>query len=83
MKRVSVNSGTTHQHPYYRGARRRREREGDRKNIPRDNSQKLPSHGKGTTHSNPGSTMSSCNKRIKNKPEKEHPETHINQTDQN
>ncbi|WP_374991918.1 hypothetical protein, partial [Escherichia coli] len=23
-----------HQHPYYRGARRRREREGDRKNIP-------------------------------------------------
>ena len=32
----------THQHPYYRVARRRREREGDRKNIPRDNSQKLP-----------------------------------------
>ena len=28
--------------PYYTGARRRREREGDRKNIPRDNSQKLP-----------------------------------------
>ena len=34
------------------------EREGDTKNIPRDNSQKLPSHGKGTTHSNPGSTTS-------------------------
>ena len=34
------------------------EREGDRKNIPRDNSQKLPSHGKGTTHSNSGSTTS-------------------------
>ena len=45
-----------HQHPYYRGARRRKEKEGDRKNIPRDNSQKLASHGKGTTHSNPGST---------------------------
>ena len=30
------------QHPYYRGARRRREREGDRKNIPRDNSLKRP-----------------------------------------
>ena len=30
------------QHPYYRGARRRREREGDRKNIPRDHSRKLP-----------------------------------------
>ena len=28
------------------------------KNIPRDNSRKLPSHGKGTTHSNPGSTTS-------------------------
>ena len=27
------------------------------KNIPRDNSQKLPSHGEGTTHSNPRSTM--------------------------
>ena len=32
----------THQHPYYRDARRRREREGDTKNIPRDDSQKLP-----------------------------------------
>ena len=31
-----------HQHPYYRGARRRIEREGDRKNIQRDNSQKIP-----------------------------------------
>ena len=30
-----------HQHPYYRGARRRREREGDRKNIPRNNSGNL------------------------------------------
>ena len=29
-----------HQHPYYRYARRKRK--GDRKNIPRDNSQKLP-----------------------------------------
>ena len=29
---------------------------GTEKNIPRNNSQKLPSHGKGTTHSNPGST---------------------------
>ena len=28
------------------------------KNIPRDNSQKLPSHGEGITHSNPGSTTS-------------------------
>ena len=28
----------------------RGEREGDRKSIPRDNSQKLPKHGKGTTH---------------------------------
>ena len=35
-----------------------REREGDRKNIPRDNSQKLPSLWKGTTHSNPRSTTS-------------------------
>ena len=34
------------------------EREGDRKNIPRDNRRKLPSHGKGTTHSNTGSTTS-------------------------
>ena len=34
------------------------EREKDRKNIQRDSSQKLPSHGKGTTHSNPGSTTS-------------------------
>ena len=34
------------------------EREGDRKNIPRDNSRKLPSHGKATTHSNPGGTTS-------------------------
>ena len=34
------------------------EREGGRKTIPRDNSQKLPSPGKGTTHSNPGSTTS-------------------------
>ena len=31
---------------------------GTEKNIPRDNSRKLPSHGKGTTHSNPGSTTS-------------------------
>ena len=31
-----------HQHPYYMGARRIREREGDRKNIPINNSQKLP-----------------------------------------
>ena len=31
-----------HQHPYYRGARRRREREGDRKNTPRDNMGKEP-----------------------------------------
>ena len=64
---------------YYRSARRRREREGDRKNIPRDNSQKLPSHGEGTTHSNPESTMST----IQNKPKEEHLETHTNQTDQN
>ena len=28
----------TQKHLYYRDARRRREREGDRKNIPRDNS---------------------------------------------
>ena len=34
------------------------EREKGRKNIPRDNSQKLPSHGKGATHSNTGSTTS-------------------------
>ena len=40
------------------GASEGEEREGDRKNIPRDNSQKLPSHGKGTTHSNTGSTTS-------------------------
>ena len=60
MKRVSENSGTTLDAPtsVLWGARRRREREGDRKNIPRDNSRKLPSHGKGTTHSNPGSTTS-------------------------
>ena len=32
-KNVKMN-----QHLYYRGARRRRESEGDRKNIPRDNS---------------------------------------------
>ena len=41
------------------GARRRREKERDRKNIPRDNSRKLPSHGKGITHSNPASTRNS------------------------
>jgi len=29
-----------------------------KKNIPRDNSCKRPSHGKGTTHLNPGSTTS-------------------------
>ena len=34
------------------------EREGDRKNIPRDNSRKLPLHGEGITHSNPESTTS-------------------------
>ena len=45
------------------------QREGDRKNIPRDNSRKLPSHGKGTTHSNSGSTKST----ISNKPKEEHP----------
>ena len=28
------------------------------KNIPRDNSQKITQHGKGTTRSNPGSTTS-------------------------
>ena len=33
-------------------------KKGTKKNIPRDNSRKRPSHGKGTTHSNPGSTMS-------------------------
>ena len=60
MKRVSENSGTMLNAPtsVLWGATRRREREGDRKNIPRDNSQKLSSHGKGNTHSNPGSTMS-------------------------
>ena len=45
MKRVSENSGTTLNAPTSSvlwGARRRREREGDRKNISRDNSQKLP-----------------------------------------
>ena len=31
-----------HQHLYYRGARRRREREGDRKNILRDNAKNFP-----------------------------------------
>ena len=31
---------------------------GTEKNIPRDNRRKLPSRGKGTTHSNPGSTTS-------------------------
>ena len=40
---------------------------------------KLPSHGKGTTHSNPGSTMST----IQNKPKEEYTEIDINQTDQN
>ena len=52
---------------------------GTEKNIPRDNSRKLPSHGEGTTHSNPGSTTSTT----ENKPKEEHPETHTNQTDQN
>ena len=44
MKRVSENSGTmlNTTTSYYRGTRRRREREGDRKNIPGDKSQKLP-----------------------------------------
>ena len=41
-KKRTLGQREMHQHPYYRGARRRREREGDRKNIPRDNSQKLP-----------------------------------------
>ena len=43
MKGVSDNSGTTLNSPtaILWGARRRREKEGDRKNIPRDNSQKL------------------------------------------
>uniref|UniRef100_A0A8D0RXL4 L1 transposable element RRM domain-containing protein n=1 Tax=Sus scrofa TaxID=9823 RepID=A0A8D0RXL4_PIG len=54
-------------------------REGDRRNSPRDNSPKPPSHGNGTTHSNPGSTMST----MKNKPKEEYTETHIHQTDRN
>ena len=61
MKRVSENSGTMLNAPtsVSEGCQKEgTEREGDRKNIPRDNSQKLPSHGKGTTHSNPGSTTS-------------------------
>jgi len=37
------------------GEQREKETE---KNIPRDNSRKLPSHGERITHSNPGSTMS-------------------------
>ena len=35
-----------HQLPFYSGARRRREREGDRENIPRDNNNKLLYMGK-------------------------------------
>ena len=44
MKRVSENSGTTLNAPtsVLRGARRRRAREGDRKNIRGDSSQKCP-----------------------------------------
>ena len=34
------------------------EREETEKNIPRDNSRKLPYHGEGITHSNPGNTTS-------------------------
>ena len=35
-----------HKRPYYRGARRRREREGDRKNIPREIAENFPHRGK-------------------------------------
>ena len=34
----TLGQGEMHQHPYYMGARRKRVREGDRKNIPSDNS---------------------------------------------
>ena len=35
-----------HQHPYYRGARRRRERQGDRNHIPRIIAENFPNVGK-------------------------------------
>ena len=47
MKRVSENSGTMHQHPYYRGARRRREREkGTEKIFQEIIAENLPHMGK-------------------------------------
>jgi len=42
----TLGQRVTHQHLYYRGARRRREREGDRKNIPRDIAENFPNMGK-------------------------------------
>ena len=35
-----------HQHPYYRGGRRRKGRGGERKNIPRDKAENFPNMGK-------------------------------------
>ena len=59
------------------GASEGEEREGDRKIFQEITSKNFGNMGK--NHSNPGSTMST----IENKPKEEHPETHINQTDQN
>ena len=48
-------------------------------NIWRDNSWKLPKHGKGNSQPSPGSTMSPR----QDKPKEKHTETHSNQTDKN
>ena len=50
MKRVSEKSGNNMKRTdiHIIGMPEGEERDGDRKNIPRDNSRKLPSHGKGT-----------------------------------
>ena len=54
MKRVSEKSGTIVKCTNIPiiGVPEEETREGDRKNIRRGNSPKLPKHGKGTTHSN-------------------------------
>ena len=55
------------------------EREGAWENVWRDNSWKLPEHGKGLPQPSPGGTESPR----KDKPNKEHTETYGNQTDKN
>ena len=71
---ASETSGMT-QHSHHRCLTRERERTSE--NIWRDNSWKLPLHGKKTVNPSPGSTESPR----QDEPKEEHTETHSNQTD--